>query len=93
MEQLLAHALREVANSSLSNAILKRCIYPTQVELLSCVVACSAEGIVMETSVIAVVMKDLGPVLCGILFKGKLDGHCFSDDASSGKWIKRRRLK
>ncbi len=77
VEQLLAHVLREVANGSLSNAILKVCIYPTQSELLSCIMACSAKGIVVETSLVAVVMKDLDPVLCSILFKGKLGSHCF----------------
>ncbi len=77
VEQLLAHALREVSNGSIRNAMLKVCIYPTKSELLSCVVACSALGIVVETLMVTVVMKDLDPVLCGVLFKGKLGGHCF----------------
>ncbi len=77
MEQLLACALREVANDSLSDAILKVCIYPTKGVLLLCNVACLAEGVVVVLPIVAVVVKNLDPMLCSILFKGKLGGHCF----------------
>ncbi len=59
VEQLLAHALREVANVSLSNAILKMGMYPAKGELLSCVMACSAEGVVMETPIVTVVIASV----------------------------------
>ncbi len=77
MEQLLACIFREVANGSLSNAILRVCIYPTKGELLSCIMACLVEGAVVELPIVVVLVKNLDPVLCGVLFKGKLGSHCF----------------
>ncbi len=62
MEQLLAHALQEVLDGSLGNAILEVAIYPTKGELLPCVMACLSEDVVVEASVVAMVVKDLDPV-------------------------------
>jgi hypothetical protein len=77
VEQFLPHALREVLDGLLGDAILKVGIDPTEGELLPCVVACLLEGVVMEVLVIAVIMEDLGSMFCSILFKGKLGGECF----------------
>jgi hypothetical protein len=49
----------------------------TEGELLPCIVACLSEGVVMETSVVAVVMEDLDSMLCSILLEGKLGGKSF----------------
>ncbi len=49
----------------------------TEGELLPCIVACLSKGVVMETSVVAVVMEDLDSMLCGILLKGELGGESF----------------
>ncbi len=61
----------------LGDAILKVGIDSTEGELLPCIVACLSEGIVVETSVVAVVMEDLDSMLCSILLKGKLGGKSF----------------
>jgi hypothetical protein len=61
----------------LSNAILKMDIDPTDGELLPCIVACLLEGVVVETSVVAVVMEDLDSMLCSVLLEGKLGGKSF----------------
>ncbi len=61
----------------LDNAILKVGIDSTEGELLPCIMACLSEGVVVETSIIAVVMEDLDSMLCSILLKGKLGGESF----------------
>ena len=61
----------------LSNAVLEVGIYPTEGELLPCIVACLLEGVVMKTSVVTVVMEDLGSMLCSVLLEGKLGGESF----------------
>ena len=63
MEQLLACALREIADRALRNAILEVGIDSAEGELLSCIVVGLSEGIVLETPVIAVVVEDLYAVL------------------------------
>ncbi len=77
VEQLLVHAFQEVPDGLLGNAILKVSIYPAEGKLLPCIVACLLEGVVMEASVVAVVVKDLDSVFCCILLEGKLGGKCF----------------
>jgi hypothetical protein len=61
----------------LGEAILKVGIDPTEGELLPCIEACLSEGIVVKTSIVAVVMEDLDSMLCSILPKGKLGGESF----------------
>ncbi len=93
VEQLLARALWEVSHGSLSNAILKVCVYPTKGEILSCVVACPAEWIVKETPVITVVVvEDLTPCSAVDCSKAILVAILSYDDASSWRWMKRRWL-
>jgi hypothetical protein len=46
MKQLLTHALREVADGSLGNAILKVCFYTTEGKLLALFVAGLFERII-----------------------------------------------
>jgi hypothetical protein len=64
-------------DGSLGDAILKVGIDPTEGELLPRVVACLSEGVVMKTSIVAVVMGDLDSMLCSILLEGKLGGESF----------------
>jgi hypothetical protein len=61
----------------LGNFILKVGIDPTEGELLPCVVAFLLEGVVVKTSIVAVVMEDLDSMLCSILLEGKLGGKSF----------------
>jgi hypothetical protein len=61
----------------LGNAILKVGIDSTEGELLPCIVACLSEGVVVETSIVAMVMEDLDSMLCSILLEGKLGGESF----------------
>ncbi len=76
MKQLVAHALQEVTNSSLGDAMLEMRVYPTKGELLSCVLACHAECVVKQPSVVTVVVEDFYSVLCSKLFKSNHGGHC-----------------
>ncbi len=69
VEQLLVRAFQEVLDGLLGNAILEVCIYPTEGELLPCIVACLSEGVVLKASVVAVVVQVLDSVFCCILFK------------------------
>jgi hypothetical protein len=48
MEQLLLCAFQEVSDGLLSNAVLEVGIYPTEGELLPCLMACLLKGIVVK---------------------------------------------
>jgi len=74
VEQLLACALREIADRALGDAILEVGIDSAEGELLSRVVAGLSEGNVMETPIIAVVVEDLHAVLSGECLKGAFGG-------------------
>jgi hypothetical protein len=58
VEQLLACAFQEVLDGLLGDAILVVGIYPTEGELLPCVVARLLEDAVAEASIVAVVVQD-----------------------------------
>jgi hypothetical protein len=72
VEQLLVHALREVANGPLGDAILKMSIDAAEGELLSGVVAGLPEGVVIESPIVAVVMLYLYAVFGSKLFERAL---------------------
>jgi len=74
VEQLLALALREIADGVLVDAILEVGIDSAEGELLSRIVAGLSEGIVLETPVIAVVVEDLHAVLGGECLEGAFGG-------------------
>jgi len=65
VEQLLARALREIADGALGDAILEVGIHAAEGELLSRVVAGLLEGVVMEAPVNTVVVEYLHTVLGG----------------------------
>jgi hypothetical protein len=65
VEQLLACALREIADRALGDAILEVGIDAAEGELLSGVVAGLLEGVVIESPIVAVVMLDSHAVLGG----------------------------
>ncbi len=65
VEQLLASAFAEVVDGALGNAILEVGIDAAEGKLLSRVVAGLLEGIVEESSVVAVVVLDLHTVSGG----------------------------
>ncbi len=56
VEQLLACTFQEVLDGLLSDAILEVGIYPTEGELLPCFVGCLLEGVVAESSLVAMVV-------------------------------------
>jgi hypothetical protein len=76
MEEVLVCALQEVSDGSLGDDILEVGIYPTQSELLPCIVACLSEGIVLKAPVVAVVVQDVDSMFGCILFESKLCSKC-----------------
>ena len=74
VEQLLACALREIADGALDDAILKVGIHAAEGELLSRIVAGLLESVVVEAPVVAVVVEYLHAVLGGKCLKGALGG-------------------
>ena len=74
VEQLLACALREIADGALDNAILEVGIHATEGELLSRIMAGLLESVVVEAPVVAVVVEYLHVVLGGKCLKGVLGG-------------------
>ncbi len=95
VEQSLPHALQEIANGLLGDAILEVCIYTTKGKLLSCLMTCLLEGVVMESPVVAVVVFDSDSVLGRVLLKGKLGRNCLCQQivnlkvnkAETAKWL------
>jgi hypothetical protein len=74
MEQLLEHALREVPNGSLGDAILEILVDTTKSELLPCIVAGLLEGVVMELPIVVVVVLNSHAMLGSVLLKGTFGG-------------------
>ncbi len=72
MEELLPCPLREVADGSLSNVILKVGIDPAEGKLLLLCLTCHAKFVVPEAAVVAVVVLDLRAVLGGKVFESLL---------------------
>ncbi len=72
VEQLLACALREITDGLLGYVVLEVRIYATKGELLSCIMTCLLEGIVVESPIVAVVVKDVHSVFGRVLHKSKL---------------------
>ena len=70
--ELLASALREVADGSLGDAILEVRIYPAKGELLALGLACLTEEAVGKSAVVTVVVGDTDAMLSGKLFEGAL---------------------
>ncbi len=77
MKQLLACAFQEVLDGSLGNAILEVGIYVTKGGLLSCIVACLSECVVVKLPVVTVVVEDLHSMFSHVSLEGKLGGKCF----------------
>ncbi len=77
VQQLLARALREVADGALGNAILEVSIYTTDGELLALFVACLLECIVGKSTVVAVVMLNFYAMLGSKGLKGAFGSDSF----------------
>ncbi len=56
IEQLLPCAFQEVLDGSLGNAVLEVGIYPTEGELLPCLMACLLEGVVVKASIVTMIV-------------------------------------
>ena len=87
VQELLASALREVADGSLGNAILEVRIYPTKGELLALGLACLTEEAVGESTVVTVVVGDTDAMLSGKLFEGALRSDGFLASKIAGHQI------
>ncbi len=77
MQQLLAHALREILDGALGDSIFEVSAYATEGELLACVVACLLERIVRESTIVAVIMLNFDAVLGGKGLEGAFGGKGF----------------
>ncbi len=77
IHQLLACALRAIADGALGDVILEVSVYATEGEFLACFVACLFEHIIGESTVVAVIMLNLYAVLGGKGLKGAFDGNGF----------------
>ncbi len=72
VKQLLVHALQEVTDGLLRDAVLEVHVHAAKGELLSRVMTCLSEGIVVESPVVAVVVEDFHSLFGRVLLKGKL---------------------
>ncbi len=77
VEQLLARALREVADGALGDPVLKMGIHSAEGELLSCFVAGLFEGVVLEAPIVAVVVEYPHAVLGGECLEGAFGSKSF----------------
>ena len=77
VEQLLARALREIADGALGDAILEMGIHAAEGELLSRIMAGLPEGIVGEAPIVAVVVLDPNTMLGSEGLKGVFGGDGF----------------
>jgi hypothetical protein len=77
VKQLLVRALQEVSDGLLGNIILEVSAHATKSKLLSCVLACLSEGVVLKLPVVAVIMEDFYSMFVHVLLKGKLGSKCF----------------
>ncbi len=77
VQQLLARALREIADGALSDAILEVGVYATEGELLARILARLLERIVGESTIVAVIILNFYTVLGGKGLKGVFGGDGF----------------
>ena len=77
VEQLLARALREIADGALGDAILEMGIHAAEGELLSRIMAGLPEGIVGEAPIVAVVVLDPNAMLGSEGLEGAFGGDGF----------------
>jgi hypothetical protein len=56
MEQLLPCTFQEVSDGLLGNAVLEVGIYPSEGELLPCLMACLLEGVVVKASIVTMIV-------------------------------------
>ncbi len=77
VQQLLVHALQEIADGALGNAILEVSVYATEGELLLRVMARLLELIVGESTVVTVIMLIFYAVLGGKGLKGAFGSNGF----------------
>ncbi len=76
VEQLLSHALMEVANGLFGYSILKMSIDATEGKSLICTCACVLEVIISKLTIVAMVVKNLHAMLFGKVLKGSLGVDC-----------------
>jgi hypothetical protein len=75
VKQLLMHALREVVDCLLGNAILIVCVYATEGKLLALFVTGLFERVVEKLPIVAMVMLNLYTILGGKGIKGTFGGN------------------
>ncbi len=72
VQQLLVRALGEVADCTLGDPILEMGVHATKGELLAALLAQLLEGVVRESSVVAVIMQNFYAVFGSKLFERAL---------------------
>ncbi len=76
VEQLLSRTLTEVTNGLFGYFILKMSIDATEGKLLICTCACVLEVIIGESTIVAMVVKNLHAMLFGKVLEGLLGVDC-----------------
>jgi hypothetical protein len=76
MEELLSHALAEITDSLLHDAVLEGDINTAKGKAMSLCAATVLEGVVRKTFIVAVVVKDADAMLLGKVLKCTLSVHC-----------------
>ena len=74
MQQLLAHAFREVTDAALGDAILEMGVDAKKGELLAHIVTCLLEGIVRELPAVVMVMYNFNTALSSKSLEGAIGG-------------------
>jgi hypothetical protein len=77
IEELLPHALAEVMDGLLRNAILEVGIDPAKGKMLSLGAVTILESVVHEMSIVTMVMEDADAMLLGEMLKCALSFDCF----------------
>ena len=77
VQELLARAVRQVANRAFRDPILEMGVHAAQSKSLSRSLACLFEGVVLESAIVAVVMRNFDAVVGGELLEGALGLDCF----------------
>ncbi len=83
VEQLLSRTLTEVANGLVGYSILKMSIDATEGKSLICTCACVLEVIIGESTIVAMVVKNLHAMLFGKVLEGSLGVYCLLQSETS----------
>jgi hypothetical protein len=83
VEQLLSHALTEVTNGLFGYSSLKMSIDAAEGKSLICICACVLEVIIGESTIVAMVVKNLHAMLFSEVLEGLLGIDCLLQSEAS----------